>query len=64
MAKRLVSFASGQSETDDVVRRWLARQGIDQNCVMGYSINRRGNDIPTIELIMYFDDAPDPQKED
>lgn len=61
MARRMISFAHGESETDAVVRRWLTRMGIDQNWVRGYSIHRReSGDMATIELLMYFDDAPLP----
>lgn len=63
MVKKLTSFDPGESETDDVVRRWLTQQGIDQNLVSGYSIFRHQGEIPRIMLEMYFDDTP-PKVED
>ena len=58
VVKELTSFAPGQSETDDIVRRWLDRQGIPQNLVSGYSIFRHQGEVPRIMLEMYFDDEP------
>lgn len=64
MVKKMASFMPGDSETDDVVRRWLDRQGIDQALVNGYSIFRHQGEIPRITLEMYFDDAPVPDEVD
>lgn len=58
MPKKITTFAPGESETDDVVRRWLERNGIDQNLVSGYSIFRHQGEMPRIMLEMHFDDAP------
>lgn len=58
MGKKIVGFVPGESETDDVVRRWLERNGIDQNLVSGYSIFRHQGEIPRIMLEMYFADPP------
>jgi hypothetical protein len=58
MAKKVTTFRPGESETDAIVRRWLDRQGIDQNLVGGYSIFRHQGEVPRIALEMYFDDAP------
>jgi len=58
MAKKVATFRPGESETDDVVRRWLDRQGIDQSLVSGYSIFRHQGEVPRIMVEMYFDDAP------
>lgn len=54
----VVTFAPGESETDDVVRDWLDRQGIDKSLVSGYSIFRHQGEIPIIMLEMHFDDSP------
>lgn len=64
MGKKITSFRPGESETDDVVRRWLAGQGIDPANVSGYSIFRHQGEIPRIMLEMYFDDAPPPATPD
>lgn len=61
MVKKTASLAPGESETDDVVRRWLDRQGIDQALVSGYSIFRHQGELPRIMLEMYFDDTPGPE---
>lgn len=58
MSKKMVSFMPGESETDDVVRRWLTHQGIDERLISGYSIFRHQGEVPRIMLEMYFDDAP------
>lgn len=58
MPKKITRFMPGESETDDVVRRWLARQGIDPGAVSGYSIFRHQGEVPRIMLEMYFDDTP------
>jgi hypothetical protein len=54
----VVTFAPGSSATDDVVHAWLAREGIDQNKVRGYTISRHDGELSMITLAMYFDDKP------
>jgi hypothetical protein len=57
MGQKVCMFTPGESETDDIVRRWLARQGIDQNLVSGYSIFRHQGELPRIMVEMHFDDS-------
>jgi hypothetical protein len=56
MAKPVVTFEEGSSETDEVVRRWMLRENIDPSKVSGYRITRHMGRTPTIELVMFFDD--------
>lgn len=58
MVKKVFTGAAGQSETGDVVLRWLNKQGIDATMVTGYSIFEHVGEIPRIMLEMYFDDSP------
>lgn len=58
MGKKITRFMPGESETDDVVRRWLARNNINEDLVSGYSIFRHQGEVPRIMLEMYFDDTP------
>lgn len=58
MGKKLTTFAPGESETDEIVRRWLSRKGIDQNDVSGYSIFRHSGEPSRIMIEMFFDDSP------
>lgn len=59
MSKVVTNFSPGNSETDDIVRRWMERNNIDQSLVDGYTISRRSGELPTIELRFYFDDKPE-----
>jgi len=59
MPKKICSLVPGESETDDIVRRWLAGRGIDASLVSGYSVFRHQGELPRIMLEMYFDDSPD-----
>ena len=56
MVKRMISF--GSSETDALVMRWLADNGIDHKLVRAYAIERSRDDNSTITLTMHFNDRP------
>ena len=61
MAKRIVPF--GTSETDELVKRYLARGPINPTDVLGYRIERSAERGGVLTLTLFFQDesAADPQ---
>lgn len=56
MTKTMIGF--GISETDALVMRWLADNGIDHKLVSAYMIGRDSDGNSTIFLTMHFNDRP------
>jgi hypothetical protein len=54
VASKKVIVEFGFSQTDELVKVWLEKQGIDQALVRAYRVTRGVNEIPTIELTMFY----------